>query len=461
MSLSPAVILYDSSGNQLRSTDLDTGAGTDKVLGVNLRRSANGGSVELGTDSNPIITEPVVGGNPQYTELSPNSYQAAAFGDMRVAAPYTLLDTNFKYDLEHHEWESAVVGGGVVSHLPNESAAKLAVTTANADRARLRTITFFRYQAGKGHRVKMTCVQADTGQANQTRRWGYFDDNDGLFFELTGTSLYVVRRTSTSGSPVDTQVAKASWSYDPMDGTGPSGVTLDVTKGNIYEFNFQWLGVGKVRVFVNGFLVHVFDNANTYTVPYIKTAVLPVQGEIINTGASTASYFKIICSSVISEGGMAPPEYTFGAYNTADISVTTTERPLLSIRPAATHNSITNRILLVPKLLIVSSESQRAGYRVVINTSLTGASYAAADADSAAEYDISATAFSGGKTVLRGMIPVGEAKEIYLDSFFHYLGRVLRRSAFDATSDILTVLALNEGAGNTNMRASLTWGEAH
>ncbi len=49
----------DGTNTQLaRVFDVDTGGGTQYVQGVNLRLSANGGSVEFGTNSNPIRVDP-------------------------------------------------------------------------------------------------------------------------------------------------------------------------------------------------------------------------------------------------------------------------------------------------------------------------------------------------------------------------------------------------------------------
>jgi hypothetical protein len=51
-------VAADSSFERVRAYDADTGAGSDPVLGVVLRKSASGGSVELGTSTNPIRTDP-------------------------------------------------------------------------------------------------------------------------------------------------------------------------------------------------------------------------------------------------------------------------------------------------------------------------------------------------------------------------------------------------------------------
>jgi hypothetical protein len=98
------------------------------------------------------------------------------------------------------------------------------------------------------------------------------------FFMQDGTTLKIVRRTYTSGSPVDTEISQSSWNGDKLDGTGASGFTLDPSKSNILFIDIEWLGVGSVRVgfVINGQLItaHTFNNANSLTTVYMQTANL-------------------------------------------------------------------------------------------------------------------------------------------------------------------------------------------
>jgi hypothetical protein len=177
------------------------------------------------------------------------------------------------------------------------------------------------------------------------QRFGLFDAGDGVFLELDGASgVIIVQRTSTSGTPSDSnKVAQGSWNVDPMNGSGPSGVTLDFTKTQILWVDLQWLGVGRVRVGfdVNGtdYVAHEFLNSNTYTTPYMRTASLPVRYEIANTGATaSSSSAKQISSSVVWEGGNEDP----GCFSTADMgtttyTATTTLTTILAVRLKSSH----------------------------------------------------------------------------------------------------------------------------
>jgi len=93
-----------------------------------------------------------------------------------------------------------------------------------------------------------------------------------------------------------------------MDGSGPSGITLDVSKAQILIIDMEWLGTGRVRIgfVINGEIhfVHEFQTANVLSVVYMSTPNLPLRYEIENTGAGGATTLEHLCSTVISEGGV-------------------------------------------------------------------------------------------------------------------------------------------------------------
>ena len=435
-----------------RVYDLNTSTGSaneEHVLGVSLRSSSVSGSQELGTISNPLIT-------------SPGPYGKTVFGEDRVSLPLTLADLINKYEITPTEYSTLTssVGTPTILHVPDESAIRLTVDGTSGSFGRLRTNTFYRYQSGKGQNIKMTLYHGDTGESNQVRRWGYFDEGDGLFFQLSGSNLGVVERKSTTGSPTELFYSQSAWNVDPLNGTGPSGITLDITKSQIYEIRFQWLGVGLVDYYINGYRIHTIPHANLVSGPYMKTGQLPLSWEVENNLSSSAGSMTTVCSSVLSENGEPPPEFSFAAFNSTPVSVTTTEVPILSIRPKATYNGITNRIITLPKKSVVSTEGARISYRILYNATLTGASWASVASTSGTEFDVSASAFTGGETLFYGFLPnSNDAEGAELEKYFSILARKLRQNAFATGVDTLTIVARNEAAGSTSVRAALVFTE--
>lgn len=326
-----------------------------------------------------------------------------AFGRLRVSNPETQFEGKFTYGNEEKMFNTTTATGGAASFLTNEAAWNMTTTTSSGSRVLRESWRYFQYHAGKGQEIICTGVFG-AAVANCVKRIGYYDDNDGLFFVQNGTTGFgVCRRTSTSGSMVDNIVYQSSWNIDKMDGTGPSGITLDNTKTNIYFIDFQWLGVGSVRfaVDIGGVLyyVHQMDHANTtLTQVYMKSAWLPIRYEIVNTAATTASSLKQICCTVASEGGIeeAGVPYSIGDISTTS-APTTNWVPIISLQVGTTLNSLPFRGMV--HLASIDTLNTSANYAVLAifeNATLTGAAWTAVGGSSVCSYDGSATAISGG-----------------------------------------------------------------
>lgn len=434
----------------------------DTPITAGLDVSSSEGVLIYGADSGSIARKLKTGVDGAVI-VKPGDSFVTQFGQTRIAQPYTLADNINKYGFDSFEFASASVGSGTITSVTSQSALRLAVTATSADAARIRSNTFFRYQAGKQQVIKLSCYIPGGGKTNQVSRWGYFDNNNGLFFALSGSSFGIYRRNFAIGGTVtETFVSQSAFNIDKFDGTGITGINLNLTKANLFEIRLQWLGVGNVEFFINNELVHRLDNPNTLAGPYIQTAVLPVAAEIINVGASTANEFNFICSAVESEGGQVPPKFTFGTYNATDVSVTTTERPLLLIRPGTLFRGLENRVIGISKRVSVSTEGSRAGFRIILNpATVTGGTWVSASANSSAfEYNDGATAFTGGETIYRGFLPnTNDAREVDLADFFEVNSRALRLNGFATGVDTLLITGVNESAGTTLMRASIVWQE--
>lgn len=231
-----------------------------------------------------------------------------AFGNMRVTSPLLLLED--KNVVASANVGNLAAGGASISQPAGRSSFYL--TTGGAgSKATRQTRQRAPYQPGKSQKINMTFT-AGTQATGIVQRIGYFDDNNGLFFEINGSDLFCVIRSNVSGSVVDTKIARADWinengDHEPLDGTGPSGVTLDLTKSQILQIDFQWLGVGAVRW---GFVIdgrcitcHVNLRANRGAGVYMRAPNQPLRWQIEAVGVATVSTLEAICGAVNSEGG--------------------------------------------------------------------------------------------------------------------------------------------------------------
>ena len=329
-----------------------------------------------------------------------------AFGRLVTVSPYTLFDSQNRYAPDN-QFDTSITGGGAITFLPNESSVQMDVGTASGDEVVRQTFRNFPYQPGKGLTFLATFIMG-VGKANLRQRVGYFNTQNGAFLQRDGSAISFVLRSSsfpTPGTPSDIRtVNQADWNVDPMDGTGPSGRVLDITKNQILYMDFEWLGTGDVRCgfYVDGQaqICHIFHNDNTQTAVYMTTAILPVRYEVTNTAVTeSASFLKQVCSSVINMGGYEQTSSEHIARRTSAVSmIGTTFVPLVSVRLAAGRMGA---IALIDKVQAFPTTSQYYEIVLLKNATLTGASWLAVPTDSNVEYDQTATALTGGKVLLQ------------------------------------------------------------
>jgi hypothetical protein len=201
-----------------------------------------------------------------------------------------------------------------------------------------------------------------------------YDDNNGIYFMTSGSQFYVGLRNNISGAVIDTVIPQSSFNIDIMDGSGPSKVILDLTKNQIFHFDYQWLGVGRVRMGINyrgdNICMHEFYNANETCGVYIGTPNLPIRYEIINSGSGQASYIRQICSTVITDTGQEVNGQMGSNGCNVGISVTTGQKiGVVGIRLKSTYIDTT----VVPNILSLLGTSTNRNYRwfVSINPSIS------------------------------------------------------------------------------------------
>ena len=328
-----------------------------------------------------------------------------AFGRLRVSQPYTLFDSQNRYAADN-QFDVATTGTGTTTFLSNEAAVKMEVTAGGVGSVTRQSYRSFPYQPGKGLLVLMTFVMDSSQSLNLTQRAGYYNDNNGVFFQrVDGTYSFVLRSSSTPtpGTPSDVRtVNQSSWNGDKLDGTGASGLTLDPSKAQILWMDFEWLGVGSVRCgfIINGeyIVCHTFENANDITSVYMTTAILPVRYEISTATSAVAASMKAICCSVVSEGGFEQTSIDHVARRTTILTtIGTTFLPVVSIRLASGR---TGAVVLPNRVQVLPTTSQNYEVALVKNPTLTAATWAATvPSDSNVDYDVAATAMTGGTIV--------------------------------------------------------------
>jgi hypothetical protein len=391
---------------------------------------------------------------------------ADAFGRTRVSNPLTLFDSSHRYR-DNNLWESLVVGtGSTVGFATTQGLVNIGIGTTSGDSVIRETTKTFSYQPGKSLLIMSTFVPA-TPKANLRQRVGYFGADNGMYFEINGTTPYFVERSLSTGT--QTEVAQANWNIDKLDGTGVYGITLDITKAQILWMDIEWLGLGTVRV---GFVIdgqfihcHSFHHANLIQSTYITTASLPLRYEIANTGITTSSStLKQVCSTVISEGGyeLRGLQQAVGTPITAPVDLPSpagTYYPVISIRLKSSPNRLDAIVILTALSLMGTGNGPQYSWQMRASATTTGGTWVSAGADSAVEYKIDGGTVSGGRILASGFFTSSNQSSASVDILKEALFKFqLERNGLTGTPYELTLVVASDTAG-ADVFASLDWEE--
>jgi len=367
-----------------------------------------------------------------------------AFGRQRVSQPYTLFDSQSRYAADN-QFDTSTTGTGSTTYNSNQASVSMSVTGGGVGSVVRQSYRSFPYQPGKGLLVLATFQMDSSNSVNLSQKVGYFNAQNGVFFsKVDGTNAFTLR-SYTGGSVDDSRsVTQANWNGDKLDGTGASGLTLDLTHPQILWMDFEWLGVGSVRCgfIINGqyIVCHTFNTANVYgTTVYMTTAILPVRYEITSTSAVAATLTQI-CSSVMSEGGFEATsiEHIARRVNATSAStITTSFYPIVSIRLSS---STLGAVVIPSSLNFLPTTSDNYEICLIKNTTLTGPSWASVPSDSNVEYDITSSAMTGG-TICGSTFTTGKSGPVPLNSGNSYNWDLQFGASLAGVSDIFTLAA--------------------
>jgi len=396
---------------------------------------------------------------PNNVIITPGGPGTDAFGRQRVSNPLTIFDSTNVMS-KNNLFDESLTGSGTVTYTANKSTVNLNVTTASGDKVIRQSKRVMSYQPGKSL-LNLNTFVMNAQESGLEQRVGMFDANNGVFFEDTGTVYQIVRRTYVTGSAVDNDVAQSSWNGDKLDGTGASGYDLDPTKATIMFADYEWLGMGAVRVgFVidGSFIVaHTFKNANSLSTVYMQTANLPIRYEIETTGTiSGAAVLQQVCSTTMIEGGYAPGglRQSIGTASLGGVNLTTagTYYNLATIRIKSSRPYA----VIVP-IDIAASAISNSDFQIELRLNATpSTSFSYTSYSDNVEYDLTgSTTITGGTVIGQAYLSGKGANNLQFaqDGFnFEYqLGQTIAGS-----SDTLTLCAKG-GSNGDDICGTLKW----
>jgi len=388
-----------------------------------------------------------------------------AFQNVRSAGPTFVADGQMTYDAQPILYAPITSGtGATATHDATDRCGLLTFSdTPTGGEAYFQSYEYHRYQSGRAQEIFITFNLIES-VANCLKFVGYSDGVNGIEFQNNGSVNQLVVYSATGNG--NQTVTQANWNVDKLDGNGASGITLDITKTQIFVIDIQALYVGRVRCGfdIDGTIVwvHEFLHANRAASPYIQSANLPIRCGMTCTG-TVSTTVKFICSTVLSRGGQDDVSgYSFAVEGTGTAG-NAANVPILTIRPALLFNSITNRVkvsLEGLEFIVTGANPVRwTIYRGSVFDAMPTVTYSSVDLLSSVEYGVGGSLFIAGTPIQSGYCAA--SNQVKASASYELKNRYpfcLNPNGTNRPQDYLTVAAYGIG-GTSACRAILKWRE--
>lgn len=386
-----------------------------------------------------------------------------AFGRLRVSEPFTIFDTRNRH-IDRQEFSTLTATSGTSTYVEYESSFDLAVTADSGSKVYRQSKRTMLYQPGKSLLILTTFAMA-TPKTNLRQRVGYFNNDNGIYFEISDDTKYLVIRSSASGTVDDTteRVAQDQWNVDRLTGLGgaynPSGTTLNATAPQIFWMDIEWLGVGTVRCgfVIDGVFItcHKFHHSNdvNFDRVYMTTASLPVRYEIENTGTTTgASTMKQICATVISEGGYLPISRKISYGNNTNVTRIASADTLTALAHFRINPLYIGSVVVPSQLDILCIDVRYGYYDILQDATITDGTWVDIPG-SVMQVNLTGT-FTGGVSVQSGL--ASSRDEVALDVEAKRRGQ-FTRDINDTPGTLTAAVAFTQA--NTDLLWRFGWEE--
>lgn len=281
------------------------------------------------------------------------TYNTDAWFKNKVTFDNSILHGMFTYNIPADKWFEMVddVEQTAFVSATSEDGKLVLASGALNEKRQLRSFRHPRYEPNRGHLWSDSAFFPNPSAAAE-RTMGLFTKEAAIGFRLRSGTLYAFRRTTVGGTTTDYETEIVL----------PAGI--DLSKGNVFDIQFQWRGVGSYFFYINLQLVAVLDLLGTLEELSLFNPAMPIAFECINQG--DAADLIIGCVDVTSEGGEDNGK-SYGSIGTStesgSIGISGFNQPILVVRNKKQFGSLINtRDILA--LLASSYGDQRCVFRV-------------------------------------------------------------------------------------------------
>lgn len=266
--------------------------------------------------------------------LATNDLGRTAWGLPKISLDNSIFHGMFTYNVPITTWYETlnnVLQTPETNAVSVNGALEVSAGAVLNDTTVLRTYRNPRYEPNRGM-LYSTAGMIINPTGLMERDFGIFTAESGVFFRLkSGGTLVGVIRTTRTGVTTEDEIAL----------TLPAGT--DLSKGNVYDIQYQWRGVGNYKFFVNLEEVGNSNYLGTLTELSMYNPANPLSFSSTNLGDNDAMRFG--CVDVTSEGGKNNGK-TYGSVSlsgdSSQAAISAVNTPVIAIRSKLTVNGLIN-----------------------------------------------------------------------------------------------------------------------
>ncbi len=181
----------------------------------------------------------------------------------------------------------------------------------------------------------------------------------------------------------DTWIAQSDWNGDKLNGTGTTGITLDPTKGNVFQISIQYLGFGAITFQVETCLsdennptfttVHVINVPNARTSTTVSQPSFPFLMSATSSGGTTNASVSCASFAGFIEGDQKLIGPRMSYFDTSTAVSTSAYYALMTVRNELVFNGRANQAVV--RLISVGAahdDTTPVACHVIKNATLAG-----------------------------------------------------------------------------------------
>ena len=354
----------------------------------------------------------------------PNVY--STLSELRVAERHLDFSLPSLVGLSALRNQTTVAGSGSVTLVGSEYSIASGATASST--AVVDTIQRVHHVPGEDTFVNIGLRVPALPTGEQDGRWGAYDADEGFGFGVDATGPYVFSKT---GGTV-TKVYQANWNVDKLDGSGASSLTLDLTKGYLFQIQYTWFAGTEFSVVIpdaTGQEKVIVAHRLSGQQPIVLAPYLPVRTEVLN-GATTSNFAVAVSLRAASHVGSCCPSTRSVSHLWRSVGLTAgTPKTVFSIRRKTT--GVFPKVPVILKHLSVLS-NLNLEVAIIAGATLDTASWGAPNGkeagESALEVDTTDNSATGGALQYRFLVAgnrIIHREDFPAQMFFPYDSSVL------------------------------------